>query len=201
MAPGRHSRSQHLVTCFTFSILGGGRAGHPGGPDLAQFPYVNGGLFAEEAPKLDIGFKVFKLDRSNVKDWDVEFEGLSEKQAEQQLKAEFEKAMSILKNGRTELDLLYEVMLKLGLPLSSQVSKKEIEGKTTYLVGNGTMVASFAKELTYGQISKMLDLKPDFIQAREFKVVFADESFASDNDKTNAIQLFKQRGITNYEII
>ncbi len=161
----------------------------------------NGGLFAEEVPKLDIGFKVFKLDRSNVKDWDVEFEGLSEKQAEQQLKAEFNKAMEILKDGRTELDLLYEVMLKLGLQLSSQVSEKEIEGKTAYLVGNGVMVASFAKELTYGQISKILDLKPDFVQAGEFKVVFADESFASDNDKTNAIQLFKQRGITNYEII
>lgn len=161
----------------------------------------NGGLFAEEVPKLDIGFKVFKLDRSNVKDWDVEFDGLSEKQAEVQLKAEFSKAMEILKDGRTELDLLYEVMLKLGLQLSSHVSEKEIEGKTAYLVGNGVMVASFAKELTYGQISKILDLKPDFVQAGEFKVVFADESFASDNDKTNAIQLFKQRGITNYEII
>jgi len=151
--------------------------------------------------KIDFGFKVFKLDRSNVKDWDVEFEGLSEKQAEIQLKAEFDKAMEILKDGRTELDLLYEVMLKLGLQLSSYVSEKEIEGKTAYLVGNGVMVASFAKELTYGQISKILDLKPDFVQAGEFKVVFADESFASDNDKTNAIQLFKQRGITNYEII
>ncbi len=161
----------------------------------------NGGLFAEEVPKLDIGFKVFKLDRSNVKDWDVEFEGLSEKQAEVQLKAEFSKAMEILKDGRTELDLLYEVMLKLGLQLSSHVSEKEIEGKTAYLVGNGIMVASFAKELSYGQISKILDLKPDFVQSGEFKVVFADESFASDNDKTNAIQLFKQRGITNYEII
>ncbi len=161
----------------------------------------NGGLFAGEASKLDIGFKVFKLDRSNVKDWDVELEGLSEKQAEEQLKAEFSKAMEILKDGRTELDLLYEVMLKLGLQLSSHVSERDIEGKTAYLVGNGVMVASFAKELTYGQISKILDLKPDFVQAGEFKVVFADESFASDNDKTNAIQLFKQRGITNYEII
>lgn len=168
---------------------------------LEEQKVKNEGLFAEEVPKLDIGFKVFKLDRSNVKDWDVEFEGLSEKQAEVQLKAEFSKAMEILKDGRTELDLLYEVMLKLGLELSSQVSEKEIEGKTAYLVGNGVMVASFAKELTYGQISKILDLKPDFIQAGEFKVVFADESFASDNDKTNAIQLFKQRGFTNHEII
>ena len=47
----------------------------------------------------------------------------------------------------------------------------------------------------------MVDLKADFVQAGEFKVVLSDESFASDNDKTNAMQLFKQRGVTNYEII
>ncbi|MEG2586455.1 MAG: hypothetical protein RSB24_09270, partial [Akkermansia sp.] len=61
--------------------------------------------------------------------------------------------------------------------------------------------ASFAKGLTSAQIGEMVDLKADFIQTSEFKVVLSDESFASDNDKTNAMQLFKQRGITNYEII
>lgn len=159
------------------------------------------GLFADEAPKLDIGFKVFKLDRSNVKEWDVELEGLNEQQAALQLQAEFDKTLDILKDGRTELDILYEVMLKLGLLLTTHVKEVNIEGKKAFVVGDGVMVASFAKELTYTQISKMLDLKAKFVQAGEFKVVFADESFASDNDKTNAMQLFKQRGITNYEII
>ncbi|MEG0900466.1 MAG: site-specific DNA-methyltransferase [Oscillospiraceae bacterium] len=161
----------------------------------------NDGLFAEDAPKLDVGFKVFKLDRSNVKEWDVEFDGLTETQVGQQLKTEFEKAMNILKDGRTELDLLYEVMLKLGLQLSTTVEAKQIDGKTVFVVGHGVMIASFAKGLTSAQIGKMVDLKADFIQASEFKVVLSDESFASDNDKTNAMQLFKQRGITNYEII
>lgn len=161
----------------------------------------NDGLFAEDAPKLDIGFKVFKLDRSNVKEWDVEFDGLNEKQAAEALSLEFSKSMDILKDGRTELDLLYEVMLKLGLQLSTAVETKQIEGKTVFVVGHGVMIASFAKGLTSAQIGKMFDLKADFIQASEFKVVLSDESFASDNDKTNAMQLFKQRGITNYEII
>lgn len=151
--------------------------------------------------RIDIGFKVFKLDRSNVKEWDVEFDELSEKQAEQQLRAEFNKAMDILKDGRTELDLLYEVILKLGLKLSTPVEAKQVDNKTVFVVGHGVMIASFAKGLTSIQIGKMLDLKADFIQASEFKVVLSDESFASDNDKTNAMQLFKQRGITNYEII
>lgn len=161
----------------------------------------NDGLFAEDAPKLDTGFKVFKLDRSNVKEWDVEFDGLNEKQAAEALSLEFSKAMDILKDGRTELNLLYEVMLKLGLQLSTTVETKQIEGKTVFVVGHGVMIASFAKDLTSAQIGKMIDLKADFIQASEFKVVLSDESFASDNDKTNAMQLFKQRGITNYEII
>jgi adenine-specific DNA-methyltransferase len=161
----------------------------------------NDGLFAEDASKLDIGFKVFKLDRSNVKEWDVEFDGLNEKQAAEALSLEFSKAMDILKDGRTELDLLYEVMLKLGLQLSTSVDTKQIEDKTVFVVGHGVMIASFAKGLTSAQIGKMVDLKADFIQASEFKVVLSDESFASDNDKTNAMQLFKQRGITNYEII
>lgn len=161
----------------------------------------NDGLFAEKTPKLDVGFKVFKLDRSNVKNWDVEVEGLSEKEVQEALSLEFEKAMEILKDGRTELDLLYEVMLKLGLKLTTNVEEVEIDGKSAYLVGDGVMVASFAKNITYSHVSKILDLKPNFIQSGEFKVVFADESFASDNDKTNAMQLFKQRGITNFEII
>ncbi len=161
----------------------------------------NEGLFAEETPKLDVGFKVFKLDRSNVKNWDVEVEGLSEKEVQEALSLEFEKAMEILKDGRTELDLLYEVMLKLGLKLTTNVEEVEIDGKSAYLVGDGVMVASFAENITYSHVSKILDLKPDFIQSGEFKVVFADESFASDNDKTNAMQLLKQRGITNFEII
>ena len=144
---------------------------------------------------------MFKLDRSNVKNWDVEIEGLSEKEVQEALSLEFEKAMEILKDGRTELDLLYEVMLKLGLKLTTNVEEVEIDGKSAYLVGDGVMVASFAKNITYSHVSKILDLKPDFIQSGEFKVVFADESFASDNDKTNAMQLFKQRGITNFEII
>lgn len=161
----------------------------------------NDGLFADEVAKLDIGFKVFKLDRSNVKEWDVEFDGLTETQAAQALSLEFSKAMDILKDGRTELDLLYEVMLKLGLQLSTTVDTKQVEGKTVFVVGHGVMIASFAKGLTSTQISKMVDLKADFVQSGEFKVVLSDESFASDNDKTNAMQLFKQRGITNYEII
>ena len=161
-------------------------------------------LFDEDTSKvklIDAGFKVFKLDRSNVKEWDVELDGLTEKEAGKQLRAEFDKAMDILKDGRSELDLLYEVMLKLGLQLTTNVKKVDIEGKTVFLVGHGVMAASFAKGLTSEQIGKMLDLKADYVQEGEFKVVLSDESFASDNDKTNAMQLFKQRGITNFEII
>lgn len=160
-----------------------------------------GDLFTETAKKLDIGFKVFKLDRSNVADWDLELNSTNEKDAKETLTLEFNKVLNILKEGRTELDLLYEVMLKLGLQLTTKVEEKEINGKKVFIVGHGVMVASFAKELTYSDITKMLEYKPDYVQPGEFKVVFSDESFASNNDKVNVMQLFKQKGITNFEII
>jgi adenine-specific DNA-methyltransferase len=161
----------------------------------------NEGLFAGDTPKLDIGFKVFKLDRSNVKNWEIELDGVTEQEAAENLKLEFNKTLEMLKDGRTEMDMLYEVMLKLGLTLTTAVEEKMIDGKRIYLVGNGVMVASFDKEMTYKQIGQMLDFRADFVQPSDFKVVLADESFASDNDKTNVMQLFKQRGITNVEII
>lgn len=160
-----------------------------------------GDLFTEPAKKLDIGFKVFKLDRSNVADWDLELNTTNEKDAKETLALEFNKVLNILKEGRTELDLLYEVMLKLGLQLTTKVEEKEINGKNVFVVGHGIMVASFAKELTYSDITKMLEYKPDYVQPGEFKVVLSDESFASNNDKVNVMQLFKQKGITNFEII
>ena len=151
--------------------------------------------------KLDVGFKVFKLDRSNVKNWDLELEKPKEKDAAKQLKAEFNKVLDVLKSDRSELDMLYEVILKLGTPLTAKVEEREIDGKRAFVVGNGVMVATFAKGLTYKQIGQILDMKADFINPGEFKFVIADESFANCNDKTNAVQLFKQRGITNFEII
>lgn len=151
--------------------------------------------------KPDMGFKVFKLNRSNVKNWDVEFDGLNEQKAATQLKMEFNQVLNILKRERTELDMLYEVMLKLGIMLTTKVEEREVDGKKVFVVGHGVMVATFAKNLSYKQIGQMLDMKSDFVNAGEFKFVIADESFANSNDKTNALQLFKQRGITNYEII
>lgn len=158
-------------------------------------------LFTESTKKLDIGFKVFKLDQSNVADWDVELKTTNEKDAKETLTLEFNKVLNILKDGRTELDLLYEVMLKLGLQLTTKVEEKEINGKKFFIVGHGVMVASFSKDITYSDITKMLEYKPDYVQPGEFKVVLSDESFASNNDKVNAMQLFKQKGITNFEII
>ncbi|MFR9502762.1 MAG: hypothetical protein SNJ28_09615, partial [Rikenellaceae bacterium] len=62
---------------------------------------------------IDAGFKVFKLDRSNVKNWDLELDGATEKEAAEQIAMALNNSVEILKADRTESDLLYEVMLKL----------------------------------------------------------------------------------------
>ncbi|MEG1738546.1 MAG: site-specific DNA-methyltransferase [Odoribacter sp.] len=158
-------------------------------------------IFSEETPILDIGFKVFKLDRSNVNAWDMELEAKNEQEAAIQMRNMFEEKADILREGRTDFDMLYEVILKKGLELTVSVEEQLIEGKRIFVVGDGVMVASFEKELTYKQIQQMIELRPEFINPGEFKVIIADESFATSNDKTNALQLLKQKGITNYEII
>lgn len=149
----------------------------------------------------DYGYKVFKLNYSNVLEWDVELNYTNEKEAGNILSLEFNKVLNIVKENRTEFDLLYEVMLKLGLELSTHVSVKEVHNKKVFLVGYGVMIASFAKELNYSDIVEMIELKPDYINPGEFKVVLADESFASNNDKVNIMQLLRQKNITNIEII
>ena len=171
------------------------------GKKIVEEQKVKGDNLFSEEKKPDVGFKVFKLDRSNVKNWDIELDSPNEQDAATQLKVEFNKVLDILKPDRSELDMLYEVMLKLGILLTTKVEEKKVESKKVFVVGSGVMVATFAKGLTYKQIGQMLDMKADFISSGEFKFVVADESFANSNDKTNALQLFKQRGITNYEII
>ncbi len=149
----------------------------------------------------DYGYKVFKLDHSNLLNWDVELNSLDENEVRNTLSLEFNKVLNIIKEGRTELDLLYEVMLKLGLQLTTEVSVKKINEKKVFLIGNGIMITSFAKNLTYPDIAKMIELKPSYINPGEFKVVLSDECFASSNDKVNVMQLLKQKNITNIEII
>ncbi len=134
--------------------------------------------------KQDRGFRVFKLAESNFKGWDalVPKEG---KALEQQLELHIDH----IREGRTSEDILYEILLKSGFPLTTSVGKTELEGRAVYSVAGGGMLICLEKELTLEVIRAMADTKPQ-------RVVCLDMGFAgNDQLKTNAVQIFKTKDI------
>lgn len=146
-----------------------------------------GNMIIKETGKkdLDIGFKVFKLDSSNFKQWDPETKNLEEDLFELQ---------NNIKDGRTQEDLLYEILLKLGLPLTTPIEEIKVNGKTIYNVGFGGVLICLEDEIDFDIVNEMIKLKPDDFES---KVIFKETGFLSDSVKTNAIQTLKKNGITD----
>lgn len=134
---------------------------------------------------LDIGFKAFKLDSSNIRPWDGNPENL-----EDQL---FTYAENI-KENRTEEDILFEVLLKYGLDLTVPIEEKSVAGKTVYNIGAGTMFICLADNIT-PEISEAIGQWKEDLQPAISRVIFKDSGFATDKDKTNAVQILKRFGI------
>ncbi|MBR8749805.1 hypothetical protein IX317_001483 [Fusobacterium sp. DD29] len=140
----------------------------------------------EESKKLpDIGFKVFKLDSSNIKEWDSEAEDLK-----QTLYASIEN----IKSDRTSLDILYEVLLKYGLDLNVPI----VEHDHFYSIGGGTILINLDKEINMDVINSICEEYQNLLEIDEdFKtmVVLRDSAFENDEDKTNMMTRLEQIGI------
>lgn len=142
------------------------------------------GLLAND---LDIGFRVLKLDSSNMTD--VYY---NPKAFTQSL---LDDAVSNIKEGRTALDLLFQVMLDLGIELSAKIEEKEIAGKQCYIVNENDIVACFDTEITDDIVKELANIKPLY-------AVFRDASFASDSANINCEQIFKSISpSTNIKVI
>ncbi|WP_294093912.1 site-specific DNA-methyltransferase [uncultured Cetobacterium sp.] len=139
----------------------------------------------ENREKLDVGFKVFKLDTSNIKEWDSETEDLKQTLFD---------SVDNIKADRTSLDVLYEILLKYGLDLNVSI----VENKDFYSIGGGTLLVNLDKEITLDVIDSICEEYKMLLEIDEdYKttVVLRDSSFSNDVDKTNAIQKLKQAGI------
>ena len=117
---------------------------------------------------LDIGFKVFKLDSSNLEKWDPDYNNL-----EQTLLTNKEN----VKPDRTELDLIYEIMLKYGIDLTLPIEKIN----NIYSIGYGALLICLDDNITKEIAKEIIKLKSDNIT----RVVFKESGFKSDADKTN----------------
>jgi adenine-specific DNA-methyltransferase len=139
----------------------------------------------EGIENLDIGFKVFKLDSSNIKPWDADFDHLEDALWD---------SVNNIKADRTEADVLYELLLKYGLDLTLPIEEREINGKTVFLIGLGALVICLDSDITIDVVEGIGKLKAE-LDPEIMRVVFKDSGFKNDVVKTNAIQILKQSNI------
>lgn len=125
---------------------------------------------------LDIGFRVLKLDESNMKD--VYFTPEEYKQTD------LVDMVSNIKEDRTPEDLLYACMLEWGLELSLPHKVENIAGYNVHIVNDGDLIACFDNRISEEAIKQIADKKP-------LRAVFRDSSFASDAARVNVGEIFK----------
>ncbi len=141
----------------------------------------SGELNLEGDKKPDRGFCVFKLDRSNFKVWDSEQAAKDPTALAKQLELH---EQHIIKEATSE-DILYELLLKAGFPLTTKVEKQEMAGKEVFSIEGGTLLICLERELTKELIKAMSDASPS-------QVICLDEGFkGNDQLKANAVQTFK----------
>jgi len=131
-----------------------------------------------EATDLDTGFRVFKCESSNYKD--VAF---APKDYTQDMLAGL---LDNIKEDRTDLDLLFDCMLRWGVELSLPLSSQKVDGCTIHNVNDGDLVACFDGNVTEKVIDAIAALSP-------VRVVFRDSSFNEAANKMNLFELFKQK--------
>lgn len=141
---------------------------------------------------LDIGFKVFKLDSSNINRWDSSYE--------QDLEQNLLSSIENIKEGRNEEDILYEVLLKYGIDLNVPIEEHDINGKKVFDIGFGAIITCLDDNLTLDIVEGIGRLKEE-LDPDVCRVVFMDNGFSSDSVKTNAVQILKKFNIEDVKSI
>jgi adenine-specific DNA-methyltransferase len=151
-----------------------------------------GGKGGQSAFHGDIGYRVFKLSPSNIRAWipdDTDIENSLLKNAEH------------LVQGRSEQDVLYELLFKLGLDLCVPMENKAVAGKVVHSVGGGALIVCLADGLTKEVIEALsagiVAWRKELAPAVDTRVVFKDSGFADDVDKTNMAAILNQNAISD----
>ncbi|WP_191833716.1 site-specific DNA-methyltransferase [Pseudomonas fluorescens] len=131
---------------------------------------------ASEQGDLDIGFRVFKIDSSNMKEVYYTPDAVSQDLLSGQI--------DNIREDRTPEDLLFQVLLDWGVDLALPISQETISGKQVFFVDENALVACFDKGIDEAFVKQIAEHKP-------LRVVFRDNGFASDSVKINVEQLFK----------
>lgn len=139
---------------------------------------------------IDSGFKVFKLDSSNIKGWDGKPEDLE---------ASLFDAQENIKPDRTEEDVLFEILLKYGLDLTLPIDEKLMDGKKVFSVGFGALFICLADDIT-NKVAEGIGAWKQELNPATCRAIFKDSGF-SDVEKANAVQTLKRFGINEIKSI
>jgi adenine-specific DNA-methyltransferase len=138
----------------------------------------------------DVGFRVFKLDTSNIRAWSPTPNDLERSLLDH---------LDHLDAGRTESDVLYELLLKLGLDLCVPIEHKTIASKAVHSVGGGVLMACLDKSITAADAEPLalgiVAWHQQQAPAGDTTCVFRDSAFADDVAKSNLAAILEQHGI------
>ncbi|MFZ3166716.1 MAG: DNA methyltransferase [Candidatus Methanoperedens sp.] len=131
-----------------------------------------------DTSKMDFGFRVFKLDSSNMKD--IYY---NPKDIDQRTLTNFR---DNIKEDRTDKDLLFQVLLELAIPISAKVTEEKVNNKTIYRINDNFLIACFDDDVDLETITKIAQLNP-------LRIVFKDSSFKDDAAKVNCDEYLKNK--------
>ena len=142
--------------------------------------------------KGDVGFRVFKLDTSNIRPWEATAETLSE---------QLDAYVSPILEGRSEEDLLTELMLKRGIDLSVNVEVRQFDGLTVSCVDGGKLFTCFTSQIPASSVEELtkgiLECHKSLKAGKDTVCYFLDDAFENNVAKTNLCAILEQHGLTN----
>ncbi|QLV93303.1 site-specific DNA-methyltransferase [Citrobacter freundii] len=142
--------------------------------------------------KGDVGFRVFKLDTSNIRPWEATAETLSE---------QLDAYVSPILEGRSEEDLLTELMLKRGIDLSVNVEVRQFDGLTVSCVDGGKLFTCFTRQIPASSVEELtkgiIDWHKSLKAGKDTVCYFLDDAFENNVAKTNLCAILEQHGLTN----
>ena len=138
----------------------------------------------------DLGFRVFKLDSSNVRAWEPD-------------KSDFKQSVidyvDHIKPGRSEDDLFYELLLKLGYDLCAPMEQRVIAGKRVNAVAGGALVACMAESIKTQEVDELtlgiVALRDEMENTEDIMVFFRDNAFEDEMAKSNVVEILRQYGV------
>lgn len=140
----------------------------------------------------DLGFKVFKLASSNIKAWNPDKTDLEQTLLDHQ---------DHLIEGRTEQDVLYELLLKRGVDLTVPIEERAFSEKTVYSIGYGALFACLDESFKSGDVAEVaqgiISWYEELAPSSDTHVFFRDSAFADDITKTNMTAILEQKGISH----